>query len=116
MLERGGDKSNTCQINSGRDGGLNTCKHSKLAKKWLKNQSNFKEDVVRLMDRDVPQSHWSLAKLSETIKSEDGCVRKVHILMSEPNCSIEGKCMGKPVILERPVHKLIHLIRPENNG
>lgn len=100
MLERGGDKFYTCQINSGRDGGLNTCKHSRLAKKWLKNQSNFQEgDVVKLMDRDVSHSHWSLARLSETIKSEDGYVQKVHILMIEPNCSIEGKRMDKPVIL-----------------
>lgn len=114
MLERGGDKFNTCQINSGRDGGLNTCKHSRLTKKWLKN--HFKEgDVIRLMNRDVPQSHWSLVRLSETKKSEDGCVRKVNILMIEPNCSIEGKRMGKPVILERPLHKLINLIRSENN-
>ena len=68
-----------------------------------------------LMDEDVLGNHWSLERVSETIKSEDRFVQNVRIFMSKPNRSIEGKRTGKPVKLERLIHKMILLLGSKEN-
>jgi hypothetical protein len=62
------------------------------------------------------RSVWSLAKVVETVTDKDGLVRKVKILVGEPNLSKDGRRTGKPVVLERPIHKLILLFRPEGEN
>ena len=47
--------------------------------------------------------------------SEDNLVRKVKLLMSDPNLSQSGKRVKEPTYLERPIHKLVLLLTDPND-
>ena len=48
--------------------------------KWIKPQRNLRiGDVVLVKDDDLPRNQWKLARVEETLPSEDGYVRKVTV-------------------------------------
>ncbi|XP_006821278.1 uncharacterized protein LOC102807915, partial [Saccoglossus kowalevskii] len=54
--------------------------------KWQKTKRNIQVgDIVLLQEADTIRSHWRLAKAIETINDKDGLVRRVKILMGDPN-------------------------------
>ncbi|XP_077991041.1 uncharacterized protein LOC144445377 [Glandiceps talaboti] len=79
--------------------------------KWRETKRNIQVgDIVLLKEEDTIRSQWRLAKVTETIHDEDGLVRRVKILMGDPNLSKQGKRISKLTFLERPIHKLVLLV------
>lgn len=67
--------------------------------KWNQKQRNFKvNDIVLLVEDDLPRSQWRLARIRGIVESRDGLVRKVQI------------ATGSRTLMERGVHKLILLV------
>jgi len=82
-----------------------------IRQKWQTRKPNIKTgDIVILCEEDKPRSDWRLARVIETVQSTEGLVRRVKVLVGEPQLSDEGKRITKPLILERPIHKLILLV------
>lgn len=78
--------------------------------KWNKIKRNLKiNDIVLLKDEDMLRGNVRLARVVETIPSKDELVRKVKIVLADPYLNSMGKRVKEPVILERPVHKLVLL-------
>jgi hypothetical protein len=71
--------------------------------KWARATRNFQVgDVVCVDEGDSVRNDWKLAKVTEVFRSKDKLVRKVRLLI--------GCSSGKPVLLERPIAKLILLV------
>ena len=60
-------------------------------------------DIVLICDKSYHRNQWPLARVTEVYPSEDGLVRKVLLLVTQS---------GKKRLLERPIHKLILIFRP----
>lgn len=73
--------------------------------KWTKNRRDAKmDDIVLLQDDLAPRNQWNFAKITEVFPGADGRVRKVIVMDSK------GARKGKPVYLERPIHKTVSLL------
>ena len=67
-------------------------------KKWVRSERNIAiNDILLLVDANLPRNKWPLARVTETQEDKDGHVRKVKILTGQS-------------VYERPVHKLILLV------
>ncbi|XP_064640944.1 uncharacterized protein LOC135495877 [Lineus longissimus] len=74
-------------------------------KKWLSQQRNLEPgDVVMLVEEGQPRCAWPLARVTKVCPSQDKLVRKVEIFV--------GKTKS---LLDRPVHKLILLVKNRDN-
>lgn len=52
--------------------------------KWHKTNRNAKvNDIVIIQDDTTPRNDWRLAKVTAVYPSQDGCVRKVQLLISD---------------------------------
>ncbi|KAL9976996.1 hypothetical protein ACROYT_G014351 [Oculina patagonica] len=82
-----------------------------LRQKWLKPQRDLRSnDIVLIKDDCLARNHWQLARVTKTNRDEDGHVRTVQLLLSDPNITSKG-VRTKPVrLLERPIHKLVLLM------
>lgn len=75
--------------------------------KWQRKVRNFAVgDIVLLQDGTDLRGTWRLAKVVEAIPDEDNLVRKVKLLMGNPDIGRDGKRSSSPMYLDRPVHKL----------
>lgn len=82
--------------------------------KWQRKRRNAEvNDIVIVQDDTVPRTEWKLAKVTKVYPAEDGCVRKLQLLISDSTLDKHGKRIGKPVYLERPIHKTVTLIEAE---
>ncbi|KAL7859131.1 hypothetical protein SRHO_G00142780 [Serrasalmus rhombeus] len=82
--------------------------------KWQRKRRNAKvNDIVIVQDDTAPRTEWKLAKVTKVYPAEDGCIRKLQLLISDSTLDKEGKRIGKPVYLERPIHKTVTLIEAE---
>ncbi|KAL7842541.1 hypothetical protein SRHO_G00068440 [Serrasalmus rhombeus] len=82
--------------------------------KWQRKRRNAKvNDIVIVQDDTAPRTEWKLAKVTKVYPAEDGYVRKLQLLISDSTLDKEGKRIGKPVYLERPIHKTVTLIEAE---
>ena len=82
--------------------------------KWKKPQRNMEiGDIVILKDEDIPRGYWKLARVTEVTKDSDDLVRKVKVLIGDATLSKHGKRLRKPVVLERPIHKLVLLLEAQ---
>jgi hypothetical protein len=67
--------------------------------KWTVPQGNFEpNDVVLLVEKDLPRASWQIGRVLVVMKGADSLVRKVQIKT------------GSGQILDRPVHNLIRLV------
>lgn len=74
--------------------------------KWANPQRNLQVgDIVSMNEGDSIRNEWKLGKVVACSKSKDGLVRQVKVKMGRK------KLDGKPVYLERPVAKMILLVR-----
>ncbi|XP_030834543.1 uncharacterized protein LOC115921321 [Strongylocentrotus purpuratus] len=81
-------------------------------KTWTEKKTNVHvDDIVLLKDEAICRTDWRVARVMETMSSDDGLVRKVRLLMATPDLDKKGKPVNKRTTLERPVHKLVVLIR-----
>ena len=79
--------------------------------KWHKPQRNFRTgDIVLLKDEDLVRGYWRMAKIQDTHTDKDDLVRRVTLVIGEPNLTETGKRTAKPTVLQRPVHKLTLLV------
>ena len=72
-------------------------------RKWHKRENNLRvNDIVLMIDELTGRAKWPRGIVTEVFKSEDELVRKVRVRTQE-------------TVLERPVHKLVLLYRPEED-
>lgn len=82
--------------------------------KWHKTHRNARvNDVVIVQDDTAPRNEWKLAKVTEVYPGEDGCVRKLQLLISDSALDDQGKRLTKPAYLVRPIHKTVTLLEAE---
>ena len=65
-------------------------------------------------DGELARNKWPLAKVVQTIPSDDSHVRKVKLLMADGALDHKGKRLRPPSYLDRPIHKLVVLLPAEN--
>ena len=76
--------------------------------KWVHPQRNMQAgDIVLIKEENVPRNCWRTARVKEPYTSDDGLVRKVKIIVSDPSLSGEGKRVRATTVLDRLVHKLV---------
>ena len=86
-------------------------------KKWRKEETDVKKgDVVILKDENACRADWKIARVIETFPSKDGLVRKVKLLMATTQLDGQGRPLHQRSYLERPIHKLIVLLRSESDS
>ena len=68
------------------------------------------DDVVLVKDENLPRNQWQLARVVRTYPSDDGLVRKVKILLADSSIDDSGRRSKSPVMLERPIQKLVLLV------
>lgn len=72
-------------------------------KKWLSEKRNLKvNDVVLMIDDDMPRGKWPMGRIVEVVCSKDERVRKVIVFS-------QGKRW------DRPIHKLVFLVESEDD-
>ena len=83
------------------------CLLQQKRQKWNEVSPNSQVgDIVLISDKSCPRNQWPLARVTEVYPSEDGLVRKVLLLVTQS---------GKKKLLERPIHKLILIFRPNED-
>ena len=82
-------------------------------KKWTQSQRNLQiGDIVLLIDESLPRCQWKLGKVTEVFPGSDKLVRKVKLVVGNPNLQSKGNQLKT---LERPIHKLILVLENEQN-
>ena len=82
-----------------------------IRQKWNKPHRNLKiDDIVLIIDHNVPRNHWKLGRVTETMPDKNGCVRIVKLLVSDENLDNKGKCVKLANYIERPVHNVVLLV------
>ena len=65
------------------------------------------------MRDDLPRNQWKLARVDETLPSDDGWVRKVTVAIRTHLLDSHGQRTNEIQRLERPIHKFL-LIVPQD--
>ncbi len=82
--------------------------------KWVHPQRNMQAgDIVLIKEENVPRNCWRTARVTEAYTSDDGLVRKVRIIVSDPSLIKDGKRIRATAVLDRPVQKLVLLVKSE---
>ena len=82
--------------------------------KWMAKRRTLQvDDIVVVMDDNSPRNSWRIARVEEVYRDDDGLVRKVRIKIADRNLDRNGRPVGPPVSLCRPVQKLILLLPHE---
>ena len=85
-----------------------------MRQKWAKPQRNLVPgDIVVIKDDHLPRNEWKLARVEQTLPSDDGFVRKVILAVGTRLLDNQGRRTHDVQRLERPVHKLV-LILPQD--
>ena len=71
------------------------------------------DDIVVVMDDNLPRNCWRIARVEETYPDADALVRKVHIKIAVQNLDENGRPAGPLTSLCRPIQKLILLLPHE---
>lgn len=80
--------------------------------KWHTTWRSLKVDDLVIIREDTPRNQWHLGRVIETTKGSDGLVRRVKVLVGE-RTSAKQDCPTKPLIMERPIQKLVLLLESE---
>ncbi|XP_028416432.1 uncharacterized protein LOC114540496 [Dendronephthya gigantea] len=74
--------------------------------KWERKETDLTVgDLVLVKDKELPRNKWQMGKVTESIKSEDGKIRKARIL---------GCKDGKSKSVFRPITELVLLLAAQN--
>ena len=88
-------------MNSGIDGkGVRKVVTAKA--KWIAVRRNLQDDIVIVMDENLPRNRWKLARVQEAFPSDDGLVRKVKMAIATESFEDSGRPTKPIVYLERP--------------
>ena len=84
--------------------------------KWNRPRRNVqKGDIVLLKDDPASRNQWRTARVEKVCTDEDGLVRKVTVVVGDPSLNEKGERIRSEAVLERPVQKLIVLLKAEDN-
>ncbi|XP_043091452.1 uncharacterized protein LOC122341848 [Puntigrus tetrazona] len=84
------------------------------ARCWHAPKRNFQiGDIVMDIDETLPRSEWRLGRITETVLSSDGLVRKAKIALGDKRLNKKGERVHKTSIVERPAQKLVLLLEAE---
>ena len=82
--------------------------------KWIATRRNLQvDDIVVVIDDNLPRNCWRIARVEETYPDADGLVRKVRIKIADRNLDESGRPAGPLTSLRRPIQKLILLLPQE---
>ena len=83
--------------------------------KWSNKQPELSiGDLVLIKDDMIHRSEWPLGRITETIASKDGLIRKVKIALGTEHLDSKGKRITKQThMVDRPIHKLVLIYRPD---
>ncbi|XP_041865807.1 uncharacterized protein LOC121655304 [Melanotaenia boesemani] len=85
-----------------------------LRQKWHAPRRNLKlNDIVIIKEDVLPRCQWQLARVVETIESEDGAIRRVKVQAGDRKPAKEGDHTSRHSIIERPIQKLVVLLENE---
>ena len=85
--------------------------------KWIKPQRNLKiGNIVLVRDDDLPRNQWKLARVDETLPSDDGCIRKVTVAIGTYLLDSRGRRTHEVPRLKRPIHKLVLIVPKTTNS
>ena len=80
--------------------------------KWNNQRANIQVgDVVIIKDDNAPRNQWSLGRVEETLASDDDLVRQAKIRLATKWIDRKGRRMAEPKFLERPITKLVVLVK-----
>ena len=83
--------------------------------KWSNPRRNMRVgDIVLIKDDNAPRTLWRKARVDEVYTDEDGLVRKVKLIVADPLLNVRGKRSRVATILERPIQKLVVLVKVED--
>ncbi|KAM7424138.1 hypothetical protein PAMA_000472 [Pampus argenteus] len=83
-----------------------------LRQRWHAPRRNVNVgDIVIIKEEDVPRNEWKLAKVVEAHEDDDGLVRKVTVQVGERMLGKRGERLKQPSIIQRPVQKLVVLVK-----
>lgn len=80
--------------------------------KWHTTRRNLKVDDLVIIKEDTPRNQWHLGRVVETTQENDGLVRRVRLLVGERTSGKQNR-PTKPLIIERPIQKLVLLLESE---
>ena len=79
--------------------------------KWLNPKRNIQEDdIVLIVDDNLPRNQWKLGKVVNAPKGKDGLVRHAKIKVGSGDLDAKGRPLHQTSFLDRPVQKLIHIL------
>ena len=61
--------------------------------KWIAVRRNLQDDIVIVMDENLPRNRWKLARVQEAFPSDDGRVRKVKMAIATESLEDSGRPM-----------------------
>ena len=77
-------------------------KEMQVRQKWVKQTRDLKvDDVVLVVDNSLPRGHWCLGRVVDTVRNNDGHVRRVKVRVRNN-------------IIERPLSKLVLVLENDN--
>jgi hypothetical protein len=78
--------------------------------KWEKPSANLQVgDIVLVMDDQLARCHWKMGRIVQAYPGQDALVRKVKVMIGDPDLTDRGVRRKNVTFLERPVQKLILL-------
>ena len=72
-------------------------------------------DIVLIKDDKAPRNLWRKARVDEVYTDEESLVRKVKLIVADPLLNERGKRSRVATILERPIQKLVVLLKVEES-
>ena len=82
-----------------------------VRQKWKKKERNLVlGDIVILDEPDTPRAQWKVGIIDQITQSGDGFVRKALVRLGNRGLDRFGRIMENPIILERPIHKLVLML------
>ena len=79
--------------------------------KWVTKRPQINiGDIVVVNESDAVRNNWRMAKVVDCIKSHDGLVRSVRLLMGNSDCS---RGAGRAQYMERPIAKIVVLVESD---
>ena len=82
--------------------------------KWSSQKANLSiNDIVIVKEEGLPRNQWKLAKVIQVFPGEDDLVRKVKVQCGSRNISKAGKRSEKLIEYDRPIHKLVLLMKAD---
>lgn len=72
-------------------------------------------DLVLVEDKDMPRDACKLGIVIAAYPDQDGLVRKTSVRIATAFLDRTGKPLYKPTILDRPVQRLVVIMKAEND-